>query len=475
MTENSPNRHVRTHAVAILLIAGLVFPAMPQMSPAVEPVPQLAERFKFENHDPSLYDDFGRAVAIDDGRAVVSVGAAITQNSFHSRAHVYDAETGQQLNVLTSPPGVDEGSFGNFIDVDGGMIIVGDSHAGPNNRGAAHVFDAASGAHIRTISPPGFATFLGDSVAISGQHALVSNNLFDDLKYYNAVTGVERPPLLAPDPKYTLIPKFDIDGDRAMIVGVDKSGSADVAVAFVIDLNTRELISTLRPTDQDQPDFRRVAIDGNRAIMGALQDADHRGAAYVFDVQTGQQLHKLVSPFPRSGNVFGADVDIDGSLAVVGSPNDRRRGSQSGAAYVFNIETGSLLTELVPSDIRAGDWFGIEVSIDQRNILVGATRNQQGATHGAAYIFSVIPEPSSLLLLGSGALAAIFRRRLATQRHRAPTRSVGRSAIVATVLPLPCGERAGDEGALHCPPTSDPRPLTSDLRFPNRPPICTAL
>jgi len=65
----------------------------------------------------------------------------------------------------------------------------------------------------------------------------------------------------------------------------------------------------------------------------------------------------------------------------------------AGAAYVFNIETGQEIAKLVASDIRRDDYFGYSVAAANQVALVGVPFYK--SFQGAAYIYS-IPEPLCL-------------------------------------------------------------------------------
>ena len=62
---------------------------------------------------------------------------------------------------------------------------------------------------------------------------------------------------------------------------------------------------------------------------------------YIFDAQTGETSFVL-RPDPEAGRSpdFGRSVDIDGGLAVVGSPGDNRQARHGGTAFVFDAHTG---------------------------------------------------------------------------------------------------------------------------------------
>ena len=80
-----------------------------------------------------------------------------------------------------------------------------------------------------------------------------------------------------------------------------------------------------------------------------------------------------------SDSRFGASVDIDGTTVVVGAWSDDTEGDivNAGSAWVFSIpeDPPAVLmptSQLVPSELSAGDYFGWAVGIQGDVIAVGA-------------------------------------------------------------------------------------------------------
>ena len=140
-----------------------------------------------------------------------------------------------------------------------------------------------------------------------------------------------------------------------------------------------------------------VAIDGNTAIVGAIN------SAYVF-TKSGviwTQVAKLTASDAAAGDLFGFSVSISGDTVVVGARDDDDAGTDSGSAYVFVRPGGGWVdttedAKLTAFDAFGGDEFGYSVSISGDTIVVGAPEDNVAFTdQGSAYVF-VRPSPSGV-------------------------------------------------------------------------------
>ncbi len=166
-----------------------------------------------------------------------------------------------------------------------------------------------------------------------------------------------------------------VEGDF-VVVGADNIGENSGAV-YVFDRVTGDEVYKLRVDDADATAAfgHSVAISGSALVVGARLDdieAPNSGSAYVFDLVSGEQALKL---FPGGGEVndwFGTSVGIDGSIIIVGSPQEDDSGEDSGAAYLFDIKNGQALHKLTPNEGGASRLFGGSVAISGKLAVVGA-------------------------------------------------------------------------------------------------------
>jgi hypothetical protein len=145
-----------------------------------------------------------------------------------------------------------------------------------------------------------------------------------------------------------------------------------------------------------------VVIDGDIALIAAPSDSNANGsdagAVYVFrrDGSTWLEETKLLASDGLESDRFGAGLDLEGDLAIIGSSCDDENGTNSGSAYVFRFD-GTQWTEgqkLLASDGGVHDYFGEELAVRGDLAVIGARAadNENGADAGAAYVFRRIDE-----------------------------------------------------------------------------------
>ena len=167
-----------------------------------------------------------------------------------------------------------------------------------------------------------------------------------------------------------------------------------------------------------------VAISGNYAIVGADGNDDNggtSGSAYIFERDNNgnwNQKTKLLASDGASNDRFGRPVAISGNYVIVGADGDDDNGGTSGSAYIFERDNNgnwNQKTKLLASDGASNDYFGNSVAISGNYAIVGAYYNDdKGTDSGAAYIFerdnNGIWSQKTKLLASDGASSDYFGR-----------------------------------------------------------------
>ena len=180
-------------------------------------------------------------------------------------------------------------------------------------------------------------------------------------------------------------------GNGRIVVGArlnDDNGS-DSGSAYIFDLDGTQLakITASDAAASDQFGFP-VAVGNGRIVVGARQDDDNgtnSGAAYIFDLD-GTQLAKITASDGAASDSFGQSVAIGSGRIVVGAHLNDDIPNNSGSAYIFDLD-GNQLTKITASDAAADDSFGESVAIGNGRIVIGASGGNN--SQGAAYIFDL--------------------------------------------------------------------------------------
>ena len=133
---------------------------------------------------------------------------------------------------------------------------------------------------------------------------------------------------------------------------------------------------------------KSVAISGDRVVVGARDENDSTGSAYIFErdeTGTWTEVQKITASDGAAGDRFGFTVSISGDSVVAGALNEE-------VAYIFErdeVGTWTEVQKITASDGAEGDDFGNSVSISGDSVVVGAYRddNDNVFQSGSAYLF----------------------------------------------------------------------------------------
>jgi len=297
-----------------------------------------------QSSDAAYNDSFGSSVAIGNSRIVVGAEGDDDNGDESGSAYIFDLD-GTQLAKITASDGAANDRFGKSVAVGSGRIVVGAVY-GNNDigavSGAAYIFNL-DGTQLAKIT--------------------ASDGAADDQFGWSVAVGSGR-----------------------IVVGAyrDDDNSTDSGSAYIFDLDGTQL-AKITPSDGAANDYfgRSVAIGNGRIVVGAERDDDNggsSGSAYIFDLD-GTQLAKITASDGASSDEFGQSVAVGNGRIVVGALYDDDNGTDSGSAYIFDLD-GTQLSKITASDGVAYDRFG-------RSVAVGSGRIVVGSDDESAYIFDL--------------------------------------------------------------------------------------
>ena len=391
--------------------------------------------FKLLAEDGADNDDFGECVAISGQLTIVGADGNEDFGDHSGSAYIFDAATGKQLFKLLADDGAERDFFGGSVAIGGPagneIAVVGarlDDNENGENAGAVYLFSATTGEQIaKLLAEDGAAEHqFGVSVGIHGTTVIIGawydddNGEFSGSAYlFNTATGRQIGKLLPEDgaADHWFGVSVAIGGSPGAVIAIvgagnDDDNGEDAGAAYLFDVATGQQLFKLLPDDGAAGDgFGLVGIGVTTAIVGAAGNDDlgvESGSAYLFDTTTGAQIAKLLPNTGAPDDQFGSGVGISGSTAIVGARNaNEGNGNDSGAAYFFDVATGEQIAMMVADDGESGDRFGEAVAIDGAIAIIGESNHRNSM--GAAFLFEAAcacDEPEVCDCNGNGVLDA---------------------------------------------------------------------
>ena len=359
-------------------------------------------------------DRFGGSLAISGTRLVVGAHLDDTLAYQAGSVHIYDltsATSATPVATLNNPlPKGSHDAFGAAMAISGTLLLVGapDDDTGAENAGRAYVYELASAMPTKPVATlnnptPAANDGFGKAVAISGSRVVVvgAGSVF----VYDLASATPAQPTVtltnpAPGGGNYFASSVGISGTRVVV------GARQVYVYDLASPTPKVPVTTLNNpgSASDGDGFGlAVAISGTRVVVGAQKDdtgAKDAGSAYVYDLggaTPGMPVATLNNPTPHGDfpEYFGNAVAISGARVVVGASWDHTASLSAGAAYVYDVTSGTPGTPIAtlnnPTPSKSGrENFGNSVAISGKRVAVGAYGDGTGArSAGSAYVYDV--------------------------------------------------------------------------------------
>lgn len=269
--------------------------------------------------DTTSFDEFGAAVALQGGRAVIGApnGPGLTANA--GRAYVFQrsplgGSIWNEIDVLTADNGDSGDEFGMCAAVDGNRILIGAPLADRvqfpiqlTNTGFVYVYELQGSSWVQTArigaSDFGSGDQFGTSVALKGDRAIIGAPGDDDAGQ-----------------------------DAGAMYVFERQGASWVQV---------EKLTPPTPAGGDVFGTS-VAFNGTVALAGAPGDDDFKhnaGAAYAFEPFGASWVQRCkmepTSFMTATGDALGSSVALDAEIAVLGAPV---ADFNVGDVYVFDLD-----------------------------------------------------------------------------------------------------------------------------------------
>ena len=394
---------------AIFLIALFTLNAEPQTSQFNE----IQEIFPSDVNPIDVSWQFGGTVSISGDTVLVG---AIHAEEFMGQAYIFDKNnaTGlwEETQILTGSNVMPGDFFGNCVHIDGNTAIVGATHVLNGGQGEAYVFERDpvtnvwSEVDVITGSTGGPSDFYGISCSVdeSTGIAMVGANRAGGLEgrayvYERDMLGMwNEVQVLVPSggsPLFNFGIKLSLHEDTS---AVGASGGERVYIYNRNEMGVWNESQILTASDGMVGNSFGVDVDfsGDNMVIGASQFNMNQGKAYIFERDMNgfwSEVQILTAPMPVIGEFFGSNVTISGNTAVIGAS---LLNTTPGRAFVYKRDPFGMwpeAQELTASNGMPGDFFGVEVSLDGNQLIVGASGvdGAAGTNTGAAYLYESPP------------------------------------------------------------------------------------
>lgn len=370
------------------------------------------------------------------------------------------AALGDLLQTFSDPVGGEHTGFVSCVGTVVDNVIVGVpwEDIAVENDGVVYLFDVGTADVIQTFTNPnpiaddhfgGYVTSMGDNILIAAPSSPYATDPTPGIAYLfdtsgNVLQTFENP---APNPHDGFGYSMAAVGDKVLISAPNDDTLADVhgdtGAAYLFDSSGNLVHTFFSPVASGGGDYfgNSVAAVGDKILIGAGGTGI---AAYMFEFNDSTNEWELSqtfpNPIPGGGGRFGQRVAALGDDVLIGA---------TGVVYLFAGDTGKLLLTL-SQPISGQVYFGLAGAVGD-NILAGAAHYGEvhlfdregdlihtfakppsdqdgGYGHSATamgknvvigggektYLFEGVPEPSTLILLATGALGVLvyaWRRR----------------------------------------------------------------
>ena len=311
---------------------------------------------KVNASDTSAFDYFSISLAIGNSKIAAGMPLSDDNGSSSGSAFIFDLDGTNEVKLNASDAAAND-RFGTSVAIGNSKVAVGAEYSPSGNQnGAVYVYNLDGSGEVKiTASDTANQDFFGTAVAIANNKLYVGASRDDD---GGGNTG------------------------SVYIYNLDGSGESKITAS---DAAANALFGCSLATGHD------------KLVVGA---EGGNGAVYVYDLDGSNEV-KITASDGASGDSFGGAVAIGSNKIVVGAIGDDDDGSGSGSAYVFNLD-GTGQVKITASDAAASDNFGSAVAVGGDKVYVGAMfEDEAGSNSGAAYVFNLdgtgevkIPSPA---------------------------------------------------------------------------------
>ena len=373
-------------------------------------------------NDPNPGVFFGRFVELNNDNAFISAYQDFENGSSSGALYIYNKSgvSYQQVKKIFPDDGGVEEFFGYSMSSFDDWLITGahhDSDFGASSGGAYVLLKSENKnwEFYQKLLPfdASEADEFGKTVDIYQDYIVSCSYLDDDsgtnsgsvyIYKWNGQSWEHNDKIHASDPEdYS---QFGLALDlfkNQLIIGspFKNSCGTNCGAAYIYERINGKWTETAKlvPDDLSEKDEFGITtkINNDYAFVSSIKDDDlgeNSGSVYIYKKTNNKwnYLQKLTAFDGEAGDAFGIALEINDSLAIIGSYFDDDNGENSGSVYIYkNIDDDwQFIKKITPDDGDESDAFGSSISLNENNVLIGAySDDDNGFFSGAAYLFSL--------------------------------------------------------------------------------------
>ncbi len=379
-------------------------------------------------------NSFERRVDVSGSLAVVGAGR-YRVGAPGGTAYVYDFSDPNNIvlkHALHASDNSAGNEFGDGVAISGNYVFVGAWGDG-GSTGAVYMYDISDPNNVVERKIAAFDSapnnYFGFSMSVDGNRLLVGAPKFSAsslppaayLIDFSDPDNLVQTKIPSPLGDFGYANAVSLSGNYAIVSQSNEDTPFnDAGSAHLYDLSNLASIQHKRLAPTDAPNYRafggRVSISGTTAVVEVRSDpgptnpagaAD--GAVWAFDFSDWNNIKqreygRVIPAFGGNVPPFGRWLELQGDLAIAAAFNEGD--AAQGAIYFHDVSNVLAPTQLLrlPAPHADDFGFGIAMAMDGHSLVVSDRT-------GGVYLYRVIPEPSTAVLL-SVALAGLgFRRR----------------------------------------------------------------
>lgn len=355
---------------------------------------------------------YAESLAISPTR--LAVGAPGGPGDDTDAVEVYDRATETLLFTLTLPV-ADALHFGASLAISDDTLFVGappEAQPMPVPSGAVFGFDLLSGNLLHTLTPDSDdpAGWFGESlssaegklaIGASSDAATFGAEAEDAVYLFDAETGAHIRTTISPLPLGSRFGRNVLVSQNRLFVGAPEAdvSAIDSGAVYEYDLAGGSLLRTFATGSTIDAKLGLALAANNDTLFVSAREPgigeEDGGAVIGFDRSTGT----MVDHWTAEAATFGTSLAASAEHLLIGTTVIVQNGA--GRVELFEISSGERLRVFTPEDESEGDHFGHAMAFDGSEAYFGAPRNEDhGPDSGSLYCFRfhpVLEQPADFL------------------------------------------------------------------------------